>query len=121
LSFVSATASTLQLGDSKTSSSLAPDSTISCHAGQASSPCVFLPYVEHTTSSAESPKSPSVHRAPSTLSLSLPNAMCFAGLQAFLKSLPTLEEESRVRMVAFFDHEEVGSRFRVKIWAVSVS
>ena len=33
---------------------------------------------------------------------------CWTALQSFLKSLPTLERESRVRMVAFFDHEEVG-------------
>lgn len=35
---------------------------------------------------------------------------CWTGLQGFLKSLPTLESESRIRMVSFFDHEEVGSR-----------
>ena len=35
---------------------------------------------------------------------------CWTSLQALLKSLPTLERDSRVRAVAFFDHEEVGSK-----------
>ena len=35
---------------------------------------------------------------------------CWTSLQALLKSLPTLERDSRVRAVAFFDHEEVGSQ-----------
>ncbi len=38
---------------------------------------------------------------------------CWTALQSFLKSLPTLERESRVRMVAFFDHEEVGYEGKV--------
>ena len=41
----------------------------------------------------------------------LDNLMCcWTSLQALLKSLPTLERDSRVRAVAFFDHEEVGSQ-----------
>merc|ERR1711991_759431 len=38
---------------------------------------------------------------------------CWTALQALLKSLPTLERDSRVRCVAFFDHEEVGSTSQV--------
>ncbi len=34
---------------------------------------------------------------------------CWTALQSFLKSLPTLDRETRTRMVCFFDHEEVGS------------
>jgi aspartyl aminopeptidase len=34
---------------------------------------------------------------------------CWTSLQSFLKSLPTLDRETRTRMVCFFDHEEVGS------------
>ena len=35
---------------------------------------------------------------------------CWVGLQSLLKSLPTLETESRVRLAVFFDNEEVGSQ-----------
>lgn len=35
---------------------------------------------------------------------------CWVSLQSFLKSLSTLDREQRVRMVAFFDMEEVGSQ-----------
>ncbi len=34
---------------------------------------------------------------------------CWTSLQSFCKSLPTLDRETRTRMVCFFDHEEVGS------------
>jgi len=36
--------------------------------------------------------------------------MCFCAVQSLVQSLDTLEHEGRIRMIALFDHEEIGSQ-----------
>jgi len=36
--------------------------------------------------------------------------MCYCALESLVQSLPSLENDSRIRMIALFDHEEIGSQ-----------